>query len=587
MAPAHPEQMTEYPSLLTYNKQLEEAYAIRGNNLPKSIALATHVLNSADPKQEDVYIARAANLLSLFHVIQCNFDLAIQFATQALTISLKRSDTKGIADSYYNLASVHYRRDNFHLGLDYLLKCLRLYSDLGDHHNLARVNKSMGTVYEYFGDYASAETAYRKCIEASKLANDVNSESNAYNPLSGLLIKKGLLKDAEEMAEMAVKIKEKTNDQRGLAFSLYARGKVSLINKQYTPALADFSDALDIHRQYGDQLGVGMTYNKISAAYFEANQFETSREAAQKTLIIAQQNGIEFLRFKAYYRLYLIAKKENNLEQTLSFLEKYVTAKETVINERTRNIIRSYAAISEIENLEKEANAQKEKNEIIERKNDELDSFFYRVSHDLKGPISSLMGLYNVAKMEVKDEVALQYLGMFNGQTMRINNIVLSLIDLIKLRSDAPKVQIDFSALVDECVTSCFYLEKFSSVKIIKEIEPGISFYSEWAIINTILQNLIENAIKYSRGAVSSFVQIKIYAENNRLIIAVIDNGEGIPEVLQASMFNMFVRGDSRHKGSGLGLYILNRAVERINGIICVDSKIQEGSTFTVSLPLH
>jgi signal transduction histidine kinase len=139
---------------------------------------------------------------------------------------------------------------------------------------------------------------------------------------------------------------------------------------------------------------------------------------------------------------------------------------------------------------------------------------------------------------------------------------------------------------VDECITSCFYLEKFSSVKIYKNIQPNITFYSEWAIVNTILQNLIENAIKYSRGDVASFVRINIQVERNQLLISVEDNGEGIPQNLQASMFNMFVRGNSRHKGSGLGLYILHRAVERLKGTIKVESKLYEGSIFTVSLPL-
>lgn len=555
--------------------------------MPKSIALAKHVLITATANRDVLYVGKANNLLSLFNVILCNFDLALEHAAQALPVFSSLEDKKGVADAYYNMASVHYRKDNFHQGLEYLLKCQRLYSELGDYHNIARVNKSMGTVYEYFGDYASAETAYLNCIEASKKVNDKNSESNAYNPLSGILIKKGKIEEANEMINQGIALKLETNDRRGLGFAYYALGKVYLAKKNYAAAIRDFEKSLAIHNEFGDQLGLGMTYSKISYLHFEAGNLEDSRKAILKALEIATQTGIEFLKFKAYHRLYQLAKLENQIEQAFQYLEQYIAIKQNVINTQTQNVIKSYAAISEIENLEKMAHSQKEKTEIIERKNDELDSFFYRVSHDLKGPISSLMGLYNVARMEVKDEGSLQYLEMFNSQTQRINNIVLGLIDLTNLRNEAQKSRIDFCQLVDECVNSCFYLEKFSSVKVIKEIDNSIVFYSEWAIINTILQNLIENAIKYSRPRAASYVLIKISKDESNLIIVVEDNGEGIPESLQDNIFNMFVRGTSRHTGSGLGLYILNRAVERLKGSIHLDSKFNQGSTFTIKVPLQ
>lgn len=547
--------------------------------------MANHVLVTATANQDVLYVGKANNLLSLFNVIQCNFDLALEHAAQALPVFNSLNDKKGIADAYYNMASVHYRKDNFHLGLEYLLKCQRLYSEINDYHNIARVNKSIGTVYEYFGDYSSAETAYLNCIEASKKVNDKNSESNAYNPLSGILLKKGKIDEADEMIQFGISLKLETNDRRGLGFAYYALGKVNLAKKNYSLALRDFKKSLDIHNEFGDQLGLGMTYSKISSAHFEAGDLEASREAILKALEVSKNAGIVFLQFKAYHKLYLLAKAENKIEQAFEYLEQYIAIRQNVINTQTQNVIKSYAAISEIENLEKLARSQKEKTEIIERKNDELDSFFYRVSHDLKGPISSLMGLYNLAKMEVKDDSTLQYLDLFNGQVLRINNIVLGLIDLINLRNESNKTIIDFNQLIDDCVNSCFYLDKFSSVRIVKEVDTSIRFHSEWAIINTILQNLIENAIKYSRAHTNAYVRIAVQSEGESLLITVEDNGEGIPPGMEGNIFNMFVRGSSRQNGSGLGLYILSRAVERLKGTVQVKSKSKEGSTFYVRIP--
>lgn len=571
--------------LETLETLLAEAYKIRGTNLPESQRLATQALDEAARLNSQVHIGKAHNLLSLFNAIQCNFDLALDHASRALTLFSALRQNKGVADAYYNIASVYYRKDNFHLGLEYLLKSLRLYQDLNDHHNLARVYKSMGTVYEYFEDYSSAEASYINCIESSRMAGDKSAESNAYNPLSGLMLKKGLIDEAEGMVALSISLKNEQKDHRGLGFAIYARGKVSLARGKYEAALNDFKEALAIHEKFGDQLGQSMVHSKMSDAHLALQSFEEAKVSAIKALEISSACKIEFIRFKAYHRLYVINRELQNTAEALDNLERHMAIKEAVLKGQTLNIIKSYSAVSKIESLEKEARLQREKTAIIEQKNDELDSFFYRVSHDLKGPISSLLGLNNLAKMEISDAGSLQYFDLINSQTQRINNIVLGLIDLINLRNEAPKAKINFSELVDECVNSCFYLPNFSRVKVIKEIDANITFHSEWTIINTILQNLIENSIKYCRSNQNPFVKITIHQSSTFLFIVIEDNGEGIPKNLQSNMFNMFVRGSSRHNGSGLGLYILSRAIERLKGEIEVQSEVNQGSTFRIKIP--
>ncbi|HEY5824397.1 MAG TPA: ATP-binding protein, partial [Cyclobacteriaceae bacterium] len=128
-------------------------------------------------------------------------------------------------------------------------------------------------------------------------------------------------------------------------------------------------------------------------------------------------------------------------------------------------------------------------------------------------------------------------------------------------------------------------LDQSSKVIVKKEIQQ-IEYHSEWAIINTIVQNLIENAIKYSRKEIEPFVDIKIFTEQDQLIIHVEDNGQGIPEKNVGLIFDMFYRANNKVQGSGLGLYILKRAVERLQGTIDVKSTLHIGSVFKVRLPL-
>jgi hypothetical protein len=175
---------------------------------------------------------------------------------------------------------------------------------------------------------------------------------------------------------------------------------------------------------------------------------------------------------------------------------------------------------------------------------------------------------------------------MYHHQVQRINNIVLNLIDITRMKHlEVKKDAIDFNILVDECIQSYQHFDNFKRIRFIKEIEQEIDFQSEWAIVNTILQNLIENAIKYIRPNVESWIRIAVFQNNQHIYLVVEDNGQGIPEHHQQKIFDMFHRANDRVQGSGLGLYILKRAVERLNGSIELKSKLHEGSLFSVTLP--
>lgn len=227
----------------------------------------------------------------------------------------------------------------------------------------------------------------------------------------------------------------------------------------------------------------------------------------------------------------------------------------------------------------------RQQSRVIENKNAELDGFFYRISHDLKGPISSLQGLYNLARIEVKDESALSYIERKHQQVQRLHTIINGLIHLTKLSDNTlTKERIDFTKMIDECIGSFQGLEGKNKIVFSKEIEANIAFDSEWTLLNAILQNLIENAIKYSRPE-SPFVRIKVTQDTDGVCIVVHDNGKGIPAEHQSKIFEMFYRATHDAPGTGLGLYILKRSVDRLGGAVTVQSEEGVGSTFIVTLP--
>ena len=576
-----------YTRVQEIESMLQLAYELRVNNLEQSVALTSAAITLSKEQNQPALVAKGNNRLGLYCMILGKFEEAVLYSEKALAYYEKVQDLGGVANAKYNIAGVHYKTDHFHVGFQFLLDCIAIYQKLGDAHNESRSQKSIGTIYEWFGDVDSAVAAYSRAIELGKIVDDLNLQSNAYNPLSGIYLKQGKVDLALSVIEKSITIKKQTQDVRGLAFALYGRGKVFLHQKRMELALIDLTDSLRLHLEMGDKLGLTMVYNKLGLLHLEIGDYPQARVYLLKAWNTATTYNIGFIRYKSLYHLHLVARKEGKLEEALDLLDQFMKVKESTINGYTYNVIKSYKMLSRMKDLEKEAEVHRDRREIIERKNAELDSFFYRVSHDLRGPISSLLGLHNLVKLEIMDSTARQYFDMYQSQIMRINNIVMDLINLTRMNNaEENKVRINFHSLLDECITAYKYLENFPHIRFIREVDPEIEFNSEWAIVNTILQNLIENAIKYAQIGSEPFVKISITKCEKELHIQVADNGMGIDPVFQSQVFNMFFRANDRVQGTGLGLYILKRAVERLHGTVNFKSQLHVGTVFYVALPL-
>jgi signal transduction histidine kinase len=129
-------------------------------------------------------------------------------------------------------------------------------------------------------------------------------------------------------------------------------------------------------------------------------------------------------------------------------------------------------------------------------------------------------------------------------------------------------------------------LPNFESLTFKKEIDPSVDFACDWTLLNTVLQNLIENAIKYASEH-TPYVKIRVHRKAGWLHIEVEDNGQGISPEHQPRIFDMFYRATQNAQGTGLGLYILKKSVDRLEGSIEVSSEPGVGSVFTVRLPIQ
>lgn len=210
-------------------------------------------------------------------------------------------------------------------------------------------------------------------------------------------------------------------------------------------------------------------------------------------------------------------------------------------------------------------------------------------SHDLQEPlrmIASFMELLKVKYSDVLDEKALQYIFYASDGAKRMKQIILDLLDFSRVGKDEDQMEsVDLNELVDFVLQLNQKLIREQEAIIEVDTLPTLKIYRSPLI--QIFQNLIENAIKYSRKGVQPKLVIQAEEKNMEWIFSVKDNGKGIDPEYFDKIFIIFQRLESEDKygGTGLGLSVVKKIIDNLNGRIWVGSEVNKGSTFYFSIP--
>lgn len=225
--------------------------------------------------------------------------------------------------------------------------------------------------------------------------------------------------------------------------------------------------------------------------------------------------------------------------------------------------------------------------EELKTRNTELDNFVYKVSHDLRAPLSSILGLVNLAKLPGNTDNPMDYINLIGEKVDRLDHFISDVLSHSKnLKLDISVAKVNLEEVIAHTFSDLSYLDGASDIKRNINID-GIEFFSDPWRVSEILRNLISNAIKYRNLdlRIQSEISIKIRIDNLRADISFTDNGIGISEENLARVFEMFYRASEQSDGSGIGLYIVKNAVDKLGGKISVQSKSGIGTRFHIILP--
>lgn len=243
--------------------------------------------------------------------------------------------------------------------------------------------------------------------------------------------------------------------------------------------------------------------------------------------------------------------------------------------------------VNDISDLKKSELKLISRNKDLKKVNAELDNFVYRVSHDLRAPLTSILGLINLLKIETDPIKRNEYIEMQERSVKKLDIFINDIINLSRnARQELQLQKIKIKEIIHQIISELSYADGSKDVKVEIQINEDFELNGDKNRLSVILNNLISNSYKYRNIYIDkSWIRIKADVSQASLHLEISDNGIGVDEKHINHVFEMFYRANFKSTGSGLGLYIVKETVEKMGGRVKFKSQSGEGTTVQVIIP--
>jgi signal transduction histidine kinase/uncharacterized protein HemY len=585
----------EQPLLLTsIYTQLGEVYANLGQH---DVALKYYFdaleINERLGLKYDV--AKVYSEIGWIYKDQLNFSQARMYMDKSLALREEIKDEHGISNSFNVLGVLYYQEKKYKESLSFLEKALLIRERIGHREGISSSIFNMALVYEDLGQYDKSLKYHFRALVIDELIANKQGLSISYNQIGQVYTKSKNFGEAEKYLRKGANLAKETGSRIAIMNN-------RLFFSSLYEAQGNIRKALEYHKLYAElndsiySEGNAMKLAELQALYqveqknqeiellnqnkeIQNNEIQLQRSqiSQQRTIIISGLIGLVLIAvfgFKTYQYTSKIRKASREiLEQ------------KEEIQAQSEELIEANQTIAQI-NKDLESKIE-ERTSALRQAYKELDTFFYRSSHDFRRPLTTFLGLAEVAKITVKDNNALELFAKVKETASNLDKMLVKLQSISDVGAQQLVYKEVFVKEIVENVCEGFSDElKQKNIKVSCSIELVDSFYSYPAMFKTIIENLVENSIYFS-GFEHPFIKVRAFQNTDHVNLEVVDNGQGIDPQYQDRIFDMYFRGNERSKGNGLGLYIVKKAVEKLNGQITFTSVYGKGSAFIVSFPTN
>ncbi len=620
------------------NQLYQQALQVKRNN-PN---LAINILNEAEQYANSN--AKTAALVykesAYLHLFAGNYKLASEKFNLAMQQAQLLQDEIILADCFLGLGNIANATGNLQVAINHYLQALKTFEKNNDIDGL---NSAYTALAELYNKQNNLSKAIEFNIKAVNLLQDNKQkirQVSLIENIANLYLKQNQLPESRLYYFKALTMFKDMGNKAGESITLKNIGEVYLAMDKNDSAIVYFQKSLKLARSFDAKPLIASNLINIGSCYFKKKSFELAEKSYLEVIKLASENNLSIELEKAYDGISLVYSAINKQQTTNGFNNLNSSIKDSLYNDSTFKKIADLQLQYEVqvkknqlELLEKDKTINElellrerqiklylqaiiallfvliigtiyfnilnsKKNLILKQQNEELtqlnnvkDRFFTIISHDLRNNLATMRLYFDVIGKgtNTADQSLI---------TRQISESVENTIDLLEnllvwasneIKGIPLNIEkLDLYQMVEENINMLMANASNKEIILINELDFDTFALGDKNTVNLVIRNLLSNAVKFT--PFGGEILVKHAFKNNYLEIEVCDNGIGISEEKQAYLFTQHAtsstKGTANEKGTGLGLMLCKEFIEKNNGKIWVQSKEQEGTCFTFTLPV-
>ncbi|PXX97014.1 hypothetical protein DF185_18485 [Marinifilum breve] len=584
----------------------------------QAIEKSKHALGTAQSLESTPEIIKAMFYVGTAYYYDNQLDNSLDYLLQAHHYAEKNNFRNDIADISKQLATVYYETNRLNKSYSYTIQAFNIYESFGDEGGIAACENLLGLYYKGIGVFDEAQKHFEIALKIGKklsrqriiqsVLNDLGSmyaevgetdkaigiyqDALQYHKSNGNNFKSGAFElDLSQLYIQNGELnKAKIHLDRGYAVAVNLRSK--RLYRDYYRILANYHiqngrqkesvTAFQKLQQYQDSIADDKLSNKIEeldsrhAISIKNQENQVLRDENQEQqLKITRQYIVGLLILMVFISVIfiLIIRYRNNLKDN-----ELLHLKNSLVHQHQEELIEAMKRIKVSEDKLRVAN-------------DTKDKMFSLIAHDLRGAIGNIsngLRMYlGEEDLDLSEEDKEEFLQALFHSSDNAYELLENLLYWAKNQTStlsANKQMVDACSIINSNIGLLSDLAKIKSINLFTSENPNIEVFVDWNMINTVLRNLISNAIKFTNKGGS--VEIKSEIGEHFVKISVIDDGIGmLPDQVDNIYDGKTTDGTAAEKGTGLGLTLCRDFLIKNHGKMIVSSEVDKGSTFAFIIP--
>ncbi|QHT67171.1 sensor histidine kinase [Rhodocytophaga rosea] len=543
-----------------------------------------------------------------------DYQNALYHHLEALKIAEKIQDKYNISTAVNSIGNIYFSMKEYSKALNYFAKGLEQAKEMQNSVGIAINLNNIGGVYESLGEYTKALTHYTESLTINQALGNTKGIAICFNDLGTVHLKMNNTALALKFYKAARNMNEKIGDKKYLSANYINLGLAYKANREYNQAYINLKKGLDMALHIGAKEEIQDAYASLSETYslsgdYKMALFYNHKAAAYKDSLLNEHNQETIARMQS---LFDIEQKEAqiNLLETEKYIKEDQLRNQRILtialviglvfililfgivyrnnhNRKQLNRILAYqnaAILHQKDTLDL-------KNQELTRLSEEKNDLMGVVAHDLRSPLSRIFGLANVMQLESDNLNSSQkeYIKLIGKTAGHLNEMIAKILDINAI--DAKKINLEMqlvnvSRLLQETVNNFEEAASKKNIKFICHYAPGEHQAKlDWVYATQVLENLISNAIKFSPANKSVFISLQEVQDT--IEIEIKDQGPGFVPEDMPKLFGRFQKLSAQptagEDSTGLGLSIVKKYMEAMQGEVACHSNPGQGASFTLT----